>query len=118
MNLSLFKLPKNTISYNSSEFKAVLKNEIQNIEPNLLPLQQGLSLSSYVGTAPISAIILNVNDEHEFILVKTGIFYTGIIAGCSCSDDPSPTDEQSEYCELQFKINKDTSETQITLISD
>ncbi|MFK5949791.1 MAG: hypothetical protein QM500_13590 [Methylococcales bacterium] len=77
-----------------------------------------MSLSSYVGNSPFSAVILNTTDESEFIKAKVSIFYTGIIAGCSCSDDPSPTDEQNEYCELQFIINKNTAETSVNLLND
>ena len=62
-------------------------------------------------------MILNTAEENDSIQVKAGIFYTGIIAGCSCSDDPSPTDEQNEYCELQFIINKNTAETSVNLLN-
>lgn len=95
-----------------------MKSEIQAIDPDLLPLQQGLSLSSYVGKTPFSTLILSITDKPDSIQVKAGIFYTGIIAGCSCSDDPSPTDEQNEYCELLFVINKQTAATAITLLID
>ena len=101
---------------NTPDFKLILKNEIQAIDPKILPLQQGLSLSSYVSPTPFNAIILNVMDTVDFIKIKTGIFYTGIIAGCSCSDDPTPTDEQNEYCEIIFIINKNTAETEVQLL--
>jgi len=112
------KLIKILQSYNDPEFKNILKYEIQNISPELLPLQQGLSLSSYVGKSPFSVIILNVTEDTNNVKVKTGIFYTGIIAGCSCSDDPSPTDEQTEYCELQFDVNKITAKTTVKLLNN
>lgn len=105
-------------AWGSAEFNSILKNEIQCLEPALLPLQQGLSLSSYVGESPFSAVILNVTDDIENITVKAGIFYTGIIAGCSCSDDPSPVDEQTEYCEIQITINKTSAKVTIILLSD
>lgn len=100
------------------DFKSKLKKEIQAIHPELLPLQQGLSLSSYVGKTPFSAVILSVSEMQDCLQVKTGIFYTGIIAGCSCSDGPSPTDEQNEYCELLFVINKTTALTEISLFCE
>lgn len=105
-------------SRNDPEFKNILKHEIQNISPDLLPLQQGLSLSSYVGKSAFSVVILNVTEDTNNIKIKTGIFYTGIIAGCSCSDDPSPTDEQTEYCELQFDVNKITAKTTVKLLNN
>lgn len=110
------KLSKALQANHSPEFNKALKNEIQDLDPNLLPLQQGLSLSSYVGKTPFSAVILNVSEEADHIKIKVGIFYTGIIAGCSCSDDPSPTDEQNEYCELLFSINKETANTDVQLL--
>jgi hypothetical protein len=112
----MIKLTQSIKSWNSSEFNIILKNEIQNIQPELLPLQQGLSFSSYVGNTPFNAVILNSTEEAEYLEIKAGIFYTGIIAGCSCSDDPSPVDEQNEYCELQFIISKKTAETSVVLL--
>lgn len=110
------KLTKAFQAYNTPEFDKVLKQEIQSIHPDELPLQQGLSLSSYVGKSPFSVIILNKIEDTICVNIKAGIFYTGIIAGCSCSDDPSPTDEQNEYCEILFSINKETANTEIKLL--
>ena len=110
------KLSKTLQFWGQADFKNILKDEIQSIDPILLPLQQGLSLSSYVGKTPFSVVILNVTEETNTLNIKTGIFYTGIIAGCSCSDDPSPTDEQNEYCEILFSINKKSAGTDITLL--
>ena len=112
----MIKLSKLIDKWDSPNFKVLLKDELQNIKPSLLPLQKGLSLSSYVGQAPFSAVILNTHEHDNCMIVKTGIFYTGIIAGCSCSDDPSPVDEQNEYCELQFTIHKKSAETEVTLL--
>ena len=111
-------LHKSLKSFNTPDFKGITKKDVQDINPTLLPLQKGLSFSSYVGKSPFSAIILNVTEKTDFICVKAGIFYTGIIAGCSCSDDQNPTDEQNEYCELLFNINKKTAETSVTLLND
>lgn len=111
------KLPKILQRKDHPDFKNTIKQEIQNIDPELLPLQQGLSLSSYVSQNPITAIILNINEDLHTIRVKAGIFYTGIIAGCSCSDDPTPQDIQNEYCELLFSINKQSADTTVNLLA-
>lgn len=116
MSTYTVKLTKALQAYNTPEFDNILKKEIQSIHPDKLPLQQGLSLSSYVGKSSFSAIILNQIEDTIYIKVKVGIFYTGIIAGCSCSDDPSPTDEQTEYCEMQFSIHKESADTEINII--
>ena len=61
-------------------------------------------------------MIISVADDPDHIHVKAGIFYTGIIAGCSCADDPTPVDEQAEYCEVRLEINKATAATAISLL--
>lgn len=105
-------------AWGTSAFEVVLKHEIEQMDAALLPLQQGLSQSSYTDGANRSVAILSSADEAGFIRVKTGIFYTGIIAGCSCADDPTPMSELNEYCEVQFDIDKQTAETTITLLQE
>lgn len=83
-----------------------------------LPLQQGLSASSYALDDKFSVMIMNASEEAGFIHAKAGIFYSGIIAGCSCADDPTPTNELNEYCEVQLNINKKTAETTVVLQQD
>jgi hypothetical protein len=114
----MINLTKTAQASGSEDIKNIAKIEIEKIKPTLLPLQQGLTRSSYVGNAALKAVILNITEENNVVKVKAGIFYTGIIAGCSCSDDPSPTDEQTEYCELLFNINKETADTTIILLND
>lgn len=113
----MIKLKNIVDAIGSEKFSEIAQYEIEKIDPNFLPLQQGLSQSSYVGSAPVKVIILNIAKENE-IKIKTGVFYSGIIAGCNCSDDPSPVDEQTEYCELLFTIHPDTADTSVKLLSE
>jgi hypothetical protein len=39
-----------------------------------------------------------------------------VIAGCSCADDPTPTNELDEFCELQLDIDKLTAVATVTLL--
>lgn len=104
-------------SWQSPEFAAELKLEIEQLKADQLPLQEGLSHSSYVSGEPFKAMVISVTDEGATIRVKAGIFYTGIIAGCSCSDDTGPTDVQPEYCDVWLDIDKSTAATTLTLIA-
>ena len=113
----MIQLPKVLNAWNTPAFEGILKQELECIDGKLLPLQQGLSHSSYANEDNFTVIILGVSDETASIRVKTGIFYTGLIPGCNCSDDPSPDNEISEYCEVEFDINKKTAETRVSLLS-
>jgi len=110
------KLSHALATWGTDDFNNVFKAELKDIKPDQLPLQDGLSQSSYVSDSDINVMILNAHDTNNDIKVKVGVFYAGIIAGSCCSDDPTPVDEQTEYCDMQFTINKLTAETTVMLL--
>jgi len=61
-------------------------------------------------------MVNSMDEQSENILITAGIFYSSIIAGCNCSDDPTPVDLNSEYCEMLFIINKSNAETCIKIM--
>ena len=105
-------------AWGTPEFNDFLKQEIEALEGVQLPLQDGLTSSSYALNDRISAMIVSVDDAGTAIRAKAGIFYAGIVAGCSCADDPTPITRQHEYCVLQFTIDKTTAETTLLLMEE
>jgi hypothetical protein len=114
----MMRLPQALAAWQSTAFNAVLKDEIEHLDANLLPLQQGLTQSSHANADTLTVMIISHADQWDCIQVKAGLFYTGIIAGCSCADDPTPVDEINEYCEIQLNIDKLSGETTVTLLPD
>jgi len=112
----LIKLTKSISAWNSATFEDTLKQEIEQLDVRQLPLQQALTQSNYTDGKNRKIIIMSVTNETDIIRIKIGIFYTGIVAGCNCADDPSPFDEINEYCELEFEVNKKTAETSVHLL--
>jgi len=113
----MFYLPFSLEAWDTPSFNAVLKQEVCSLDPKLLPLQQGLQNSSYAVGDKLSITILEVKEDAANLIVKAGLLYNGIIAGCSCADDPTPTDETNEYCDVLFYINKQTAEAAVALVS-
>ncbi|MCU7816629.1 MAG: hypothetical protein KZQ89_06225 [Candidatus Thiodiazotropha sp. (ex Lucinoma kastoroae)] len=113
----MIHLPKSRDAWPSTHFKTTLKRELEATDAGQLPLQKGLALSSYVSEEPFSVIVIDATDDATTIRVKASILYTGIIAGCSCADDPTPLDTQTEYCELQLEIDKLSAETRMILLA-
>jgi hypothetical protein len=111
-------LKKSLQAWGGDGFETALKTELESLTPELLPLQQGLTYSSYVSNSGISAMIIAVNDDADTIHARAGIFYHGIIAGCNCADDPTPVDEQSEYCIVQIVLDKDSAEATFSLLDE
>ena len=112
----MIRLTKAINAWGSADFITILKEEIERMDSEQLPLQQGLSTSSYATSNTLNTMILSVTEEEDFIRAKAGLFYTGIISGCSCADDPTPVHEQAEYCEVQLDIDKTTAETTVVIV--
>lgn len=114
----MITLANSLSTWGSPEFARAFSNEVGALDSEQLPLQQGLMQSSHVSDSGFSVVILNSSDTSNTISVKTAIFYSGVIAGSCCSDDPTPLNEQTEYCELLIEISKSTAEAKITLLSN
>lgn len=112
----MITLPSSLQAWNTDSFNTVLKEEISTLDKSLLPLQQGLKHSSIANGENLTATILYAEDNNDYIIVKAGLFYTGIVAGCNCADDPTPADEINEYCEVLFSVSKQTAEANVTLM--
>lgn len=99
-------------------FSDVLKRSLEQLDADQLPLQQGLTQSIYTTGANRKVEVLDVSDDADFIHAKTGIFYSGMIGGTNCEDDPGPNAEVSEYCEVEVDIDKKTAEAKVKLLYD
>ena len=114
----MITLPESLKAWDTPDFKAILKRELARLGGGRLPLQQGLSESSHALDDGIEVLVQQVSEEAGRIQAKVGIFYSGIIAGCSCADDPTPIEAQTEYCELLVAIDKATAQAEVTLLRD
>ena len=113
----MFQLTNTLRARGTPDFEAVLKQELVQHHESL-PLQQGLARSNYVANTPISAMIISVAETEAAIRVKAGIFYQGVLGGCSCADDPTPSNENDEYCVVLLEIDKATAATLVALAAD
>jgi len=105
--------------WSSPDFEDIVRQEIEQLDPSLLPLQQGLTTGSHVIEEPVRAIIFEVTQQQAGVIrVKAGLFYSSVIAGCSCADDPTPQDICQEYCVVQFDIDQQSAQTTVDLLTE
>lgn len=114
----MIRLPRSLEAWETPGFEQVFKQETGQLDAAELPLQQGLSVSSHVTDRPFQTMVIRADADAGALHVKAGIFYTGVIAGCSCADDPTPIDEQTEYCVVRFDIDRTTAATTVTLLDE
>lgn len=102
--------------WGTPDFELLLKREIGALDGSRLPLQAGLARSSHVLGRVDGVVILGTVEEPGTLRVRAGLFYPGIVAGCSCADDPTPVDEITEYCEVEIEIDRRTGSARVTLL--
>jgi hypothetical protein len=111
----MLHLPDSLAAWGTPAFAATLQRELAGAGAQL-PLQQGLSATGYALDARIEAMLLGAEEMPGEIVVKVGVFYAGIVAGCNCADDPTPVEAQPEYCELRIAIDRTTAAATATLV--
>jgi len=114
----MIKLDSSIAQLHSPNFMHTLKQELTQLSQHELPLQQGLSAGNFVTDDPISVMIISVSELENSVRVKAGIFYQGILGGCSCADDPTPTSPSNEYCVVRLEIDKATAVASVELIDE
>jgi len=102
-------------NWGSEDFKKVLKHDIEALSNDVLPLNQATCQGGIADDSNISALINSVTENNTQLLIKVGIFFNEIIAGCNCNDDPA---EENTYCELLLTINKSNAEACFSLQKD
>jgi len=110
----MLRLPDSLRAWGSPAFAATLKRELEPLGAEL-PLQRGLAAGSVALDERIEVMYLGADEEPERLRVRVGVFFAGILAGCSCAGDPTPVEPQNEYCELELVIDKASGEAQATV---
>jgi hypothetical protein len=108
-------LPELLQAWDTPDFRTVLKQQVESLPPGQLPLQQGLTQSSYALDAPVTAVLVGSEAQPDRLRLRVGLFYQGIVAGCNCADDPTPVEPQNEYCEVWLEIDRATGEATLRL---
>ncbi len=108
-------LPRSVAAWGSPDFAPTVKEELR-VQRAGLPLQQGLRGSSYVTDDSFEVLVRSSSEGQDAIALSVGIFFSGVVAGCNCADDPTPVEANTEYCELRLRIDRGSGETQVWLV--
>jgi len=87
----------------AESFKQRLAAALKALPGGSLPLHTGCEQGGLVDDSNISASVLSVEQDKDRFLARVGIFFTEIVGGCNCNDDPL---EVNAYCVLEVTINR------------
>lgn len=111
-------LPRAARAWGGTDFSVVLKAELEALPADALPLQAALTATSHVAQEPHRVRVIAVSREGRQVRARVGVFYAGIVAGCSCADDPTPVEPQPEYCELDLLLDVPSGRAWVGLRAD
>jgi hypothetical protein len=117
-NLDTLRLPRSANAWGNPDFPETLKAEIAALPGRTLPLQEGLRRGSVALDASHRAILIASAAHGPMLRAKVGLAYASVIAGCSCADDPTPLDEESEYCVVEIDIDRASGDASVRLLAD
>jgi len=92
-------------SWDSEFFSKNLINEIMALKTGVLPLQHGLTQGDMAAEQPSKISLLKRHETENEYIVKLAVYFTEIISGCSCGDEPATL---NGYCEMLLTMNKKT----------
>lgn len=107
------KLPDSLQQWPSASFSDTLKRELESLPTASLPLEKGTTRCGIVDDSNIAVTVINVTQNNTHIQAKIGVFFTEIVAGCVCGEDPAP---ENAYCELRINIEKASAEANFEII--
>lgn len=109
------QLPKTLAAWPGDDFERTFRDELANLPYGALPLHQAMSLGSQVAERPPRVILLSSKRDAAALTIRAGIFFNSVLGGCSCADDPTPMDENNEYCEMTLVIDPQDGDTRVIL---
>ena len=102
-------------AFGSEGFTTTLKGEIEGLDPGALPLAMATTQGGRVDDSNVSATVIRVGEDAGFIRARIGVFFSEVVGGCSCGDEPLA---ENAYCELQASIDKQTGEAEFAVVSE
>jgi len=111
-------LQRSLRAFGTPDFPAVLREELAALGPDALGLQQEISAGNTALSDGIGIMILHHLETSDTVQVRAGVFFTSILGGCACADDPTPENENAEYCEIEITIDRRSGEALARPASD
>jgi len=103
--LPMLYLPR-TARVDRNELEATFKAEIAALAPGDLSLERGMSHGSIAKADALSAMVITSTIDPTRVRIHAGLFFTSVVAGCACANDPTPMNDEPEYCEAVFEIDR------------
>lgn len=111
----MLKLSHTVEQHDFDILKQVLKRELESEVGAHLPLDQGTTEGGYSDASELSVTVLGIDQDGHLLYARIGVFFTEIVANCSCGDEPL---HKPAYCQMQLCIDRSTGMASARVMTD
>ncbi|MBP8290009.1 MAG: hypothetical protein KAX51_09435 [Chromatiaceae bacterium] len=112
----MIDLSETLATWSTPEREATLKRALEGLDTACLPLQQALARGSQVTAEPFQVMVLTTAEGEDGLRARVGVFFTSLIGGCQCADDPTPLEPLPEYAQIEVTIQRETGMAHLRLL--
>lgn len=80
-----------------------------------LPLQAGCNQGGMIDADDLVISVLEMQRRPQKLSARVGVFFTELVGGCNCHDDPS---RSNAYCVLEVAIDGDRDSLSLRAVAD
>ena len=108
-------LPETMRASQLENFAEIFKAEVQNLHVDDLPIQLATTQGGLVDNDDVKWMVLTLSETDDQVQVRTGVFFSEVVGGCSCGDDPY---RSTGYCEMLVVIDKRNGAAKFQLLQE
>ena len=86
---------------------------LQELPPGSLPLRAGCNQGGLVDDSDIKVSVLSVTRGTDRVSARVGIFFSELVGGCNCNDDPVVA---NAYCLLEVTFGRGDGQVEFTAL--
>lgn len=102
----MISLPKSIEAWPDGDVKRTLKNELEALPTGSLPLANYTTQGGMVDDENITITVFSIEDRSQYVSVRLGVFFSEVVGGCNCHDDPV---EENAYADISARIDKQSA---------
>jgi hypothetical protein len=107
-------LPAALAAWDTPGFPSELKRELES-RAAALPLQQGVAHGGVADGSDLAVSVFGVREDNAAIHAEVGVFFSEVVAGCNCGDDPM---DLHAYCVMRVSIDKASARAAVVVLPD
>lgn len=108
-------LPASLHAFGSDTFPSVLKADLERLDPAALGLDRAVTQGGQVQEFSVTTTLVGATGDGDAVRARVGVFFTEVVGGCSCGDDPY---QVAGYREMRITIDRQTGAALFELEGD